>query len=247
LLLDDDEAVAVAIGLGTAVRAGVRGIEETSIRALAKLEQVMPSRLRHRVGTLRAATVSMRSQGSTVDTATLTVIAACCRDHRQVRFDYRGHGGRTSVRTVEPHRLVNADRRWYLVAWDPAAADWRTFRVDRIALRAWSGGRFAPRQPPGADVAAYTSFGVSVGAYRHRGRFTVHAPARFVADRMGPTTATVEPIDEGTCMLHAGSNSLDELALWVAAMGVDFDIHEPPELIHHMDELIGRLRRAAGR
>jgi predicted DNA-binding transcriptional regulator YafY len=245
LLLDDDEAVAVVIGLRMAAGGGVTGIEETSVRALAKLEQVLPSRLRHRMRSLQSATVPVASRGPTVDAGTLTAIAAACRDNRQLRFDYRSHEGTRSVRTVDPHRLVNAARRWYLVAWDNDPRDWRTFRADRITLREWSGPRVPAHQPPDPDLAGYTSWAVSTAAYRYHGRFTVHAPAEFVADRMGPTIAVVEPIDNQTCALRAGSNSLDELALWIAIMDVEFDIHEPPELLGYIRTLVGRLQRAA--
>src|SRR5687768_4750127 len=137
LLLDDEEAVAVAVGLRTAAGGTVAGIEETSVRALAKLEQVLPSRLRHRVNALQSFTVPVPPDrpGPTVDPAVLTVLAAACRDAERLRFDYRGHDGSATVRSVEPHRLVSWGRRWYLVAWDVDRQDWRTFRVDRIAPR----------------------------------------------------------------------------------------------------------------
>ncbi|RCV50191.1 helix-turn-helix transcriptional regulator, partial [Marinitenerispora sediminis] len=118
LLLDDDEAVAVAVGLRTAAGGTVAGIEESSVRALAKLEQVLPSRLRHRVTTLHAVTVAVPDSGAAVAPDVLTAIAAACRAHERLRFDYRDHAGQPSVRDVEPHRLVHTGRRWYLVAWD---------------------------------------------------------------------------------------------------------------------------------
>lgn len=246
LLLDDAEAVAVAIGLGTASGSSVAGVEEASVRALAKLEQVLPSALRHRVRTLQSATVPMVGRGPTVEPETLTAIAAACRDRRRIRFDYRDHSGGASVRTVEPHRLVSAGRRWYLVAWEAAPGDWRTFRVDRIALRAWSGATFPAREPPASDPAAYTSWAASTAAYRCQGRFTIHAPADVVADRIGPLIGVVEPIDQRSCSLVTGSNSLDEMAVWVAILGVEFEIHEPPELAAHVKGLAARLLRAAG-
>lgn len=245
LLLDDAEAVAVAIGLGAATGSGVAGVEEASVRALAKLEQVLPSGLRHRVRTLQSATVAMVSRGPTVEPGTLTAIAAACRENRRIRFDYRTHEGSGSVRTVEPHRLVSAGRRWYLVAWDAGPSDWRTFRVDRIALRAWSGATFTPQEPPDQDPAAYTSWGASTAAYRYRGRFTIHAPAEMVADRIGPLIGVVEPIDKSSCTLVSGSKSLDEMAVWIAILGVEFEIHEPPELAAHIGGLAARLIRAA--
>ncbi|WP_067170217.1 helix-turn-helix transcriptional regulator [Microtetraspora niveoalba] len=241
LLLDDDEAVAVAIGLGTAAVSGVAGIEETSVRALAKLERVLPSRLRRRVGDLRSATVPLAGRDAAVDPAVLTTIAAAVRDGESLRFDYRSHDGTGDRRTAEPYRLVNSGRRWYLVAWDTGRADWRTFRVDRLRLRTPNGPRFTPREPPGADLVRYVSERISVDPYRYRGRFTVHAPAEVIAVRMPPTMAVIEPAGEDACVLSTGSNSLDELAMWVARLGVPFTVHEPPELVEHIRALGTRL------
>src|SRR5215218_2209561 len=161
LLLDDEEAVAVAIGLRTAAGGTITGIEETSVRALAKLEQVLPSRLRHRVTALHAVTVPLSPGGAQVDPDTLTALAAACRDHQRLRFDYRSHDGTATVRITEPHRLVHTGRRWYLVAWDVERDDWRTFRVDRVTPRIPTGPRFAPRALPDLDVGGYTSYAVS--------------------------------------------------------------------------------------
>ncbi|MEV0974319.1 helix-turn-helix transcriptional regulator [Microtetraspora glauca] len=245
LLLDDDEAVAVAIGLGTAAVSGVTGIQETSVRALAKLEQVLPSRLRHRVGDLRSVTVPLAGPATAVDPAVLTAIAAAVRHRESLRFDYRSHNGTEDRRTAEPYRLVNSGRRWYLVAWDAGRDDWRTFRVDRLRLLTPNGPRFTPREPPSADLVRYISERISVGPYRYRGRFTVHAPADVIAARMPPTMAVVEPADDGACVLNAGSNSLDELAMWIAQLGVPFQVHEPPELVQHIHALGTRLIDAA--
>src|SRR5213079_1482266 len=136
LLLDDEEAIAIAVGLRTAARASVTGIEEPAIRALVKLEQVLPSHLRRRVRALGSATISPPVGGPTVDPQHLTVIAGACRDSERLRFAYRSRDGTDSRREVEPHALVNLGRRWYLVAWDRGRADWRSFRIDRLALPA---------------------------------------------------------------------------------------------------------------
>ncbi|WP_329429433.1 YafY family transcriptional regulator [Streptosporangium sp. NBC_01495] len=245
LLLDDDEAVAVAIGLGTAAVSSVAGIQETSVRALAKLEQVLPPRLRQRVGDLRSVTVPLVGPAAAVDPAVLTAIAAAVRGRESLRFDYRSHDGTEDLRTAEPYRLVNSGRRWYLLAWDTGRDDWRTFRVDRLRLRTPNGPRFTPREPPGADLVLYISERISVDPYRYRGRFTVHAPADVIAARMPPTMAVVEPAGDGVCVLSTGSNSLDELAMWVAQLGVPFEVHEPPELIRHIRALGTRLVDAA--
>jgi predicted DNA-binding transcriptional regulator YafY len=160
LLLDDEEAVAVAVGLRTAAAGSVTGIQETSVRALAKLEQVLPSRLRHRVNALQTATVEIPAPGPSVDPEVLTAIAGACRDHQRLRFDYRGHDGSASIRSVEPHRLVHDRGRWYLVAWDADRQDWRTFRADRIQPRIPTGPRFTPRDLPDGDIATYLLRGV---------------------------------------------------------------------------------------
>ena len=148
LLLDDDEAVAVAVGLRTAASGSVAGIEEISLRALAKLQQVLPSRLRHRVGAVVAHTLPMPAPGPRVDMDVLTLIAGACRDHERLRFDYRSHSGSGTRRSAEPYRLLNDRRRWYLLAWDVDRDAWRTFRVDRMEPRTPTGTRFTPRELP---------------------------------------------------------------------------------------------------
>ncbi|OKH94870.1 helix-turn-helix transcriptional regulator [Streptomyces uncialis] len=245
LLLDDEEAVAVAVGLRTAAGGTVEGIAESSVRALAKLEQVLPPRLRHRVRTLGAMTVPLPDGGPVVPPDTLTVIAAACRDHETLRFDYRSHDGTESRREAQPHRLVSSGRRWYLVAYDPSRAGWRTFRVDRLTPRTPGGPRFTPREPPADDLAGYASHGLSTAPYRYQGRFTVHAPAARIAEHMSPSAATVEPLDARSCSVTAGSDSLDELALWVALLDAPFEVHGPPELAGRLRTLAERLADAA--
>lgn len=246
LLLDDEEAVAVAVGLRSAAGGSIAGIEETSLRALAKLEQVLPVRLRRRVNALQTYTVAVPGDGvgPTVDAAVLTAIAAACRDHERLRFDYRDHNGSASLRIVEPHRMVNWGRRWYLVAWDTERQDWRTFRVDRIAPRTPTGPRFTPRELPEGDVAAYVSRRVSSAAWRYRARVRVHAPAEVIAERITPAVGTVEPIDGHTCVLDTGADTIDTLAVYLGLLGVDFDVTDPPELVAHLRTLAGRYRRS---
>src|SRR4051794_33569612 len=165
LLLDEDEAIAIAVGLRTAARASVTGIEETSIRALVKLEQVLPAHLRRRVAALGSATVAPPPGGPTVDPQQLTTIAAACRDRESLRFDYSSRDGTATRREVEPHALVNRGRRWYLVAWDRRREDWRTFRVDRLDRASATGPRFAARALPAEDPAAYVEQSIA-GAFR---------------------------------------------------------------------------------
>jgi predicted DNA-binding transcriptional regulator YafY len=244
LLLDDEEAVAVAIGLRTAASGTVTGIAETSLRALAKLEQVLPARVRHRVNLLHSVTVTVPATGPTVDPDVLTAVAAACRQHERLRFDYHSHDGTTSVRDTEPHRLVHTGRRWYLVGWDTDRRDWRTYRVDRIRPRIPTGPRFTPRQAPDVDLAGYLSHGISTAAYRYQARITLHTPAQTAAERISPTVGVIEAIDPQTCVLYTGSNSLDEIAVYVALFGFRFRVHEPPELITHLRNLSARLTEA---
>jgi predicted DNA-binding transcriptional regulator YafY len=245
LLLDDEEAVAVAVGLRTAAAGAITGIAETSVRALAKLDQVLPSRLRYQVTTLSSALVTMPMLGPTVDPSTLTAIASAVRDHERLRFDYVAKTGSSTVRVVEPYRLVHNGRRWYLFAWDAEKSDWRTFRVDRLSIRIPTGPRFSPRPLPTEDLANYLAMSMTTNLYRYQAVLTMHGSAREVADEVPPTIGVVEPINENTCTLRIGSDSLDQLAVWVAAFGFEFDIHEPPELVEHLRTLTARLQRAA--
>ncbi|MDH2426646.1 YafY family protein [Sphaerisporangium sp. TRM90804] len=245
LLLDDEEAVAVAVGLRTAA-GGVAGIEESSVRALAKLEQVLPTRLRSRVNTLQAYTepVPADRPGPVADPGVLTTLAAACRDQERLRFDYRSHDGSASLRVVEPHRLVSWGRRWYLVAWDVDRRDWRTFRADRVEPRTPTGPRFPPRDPPEGGAAAYVARGVSAAAWRHRSRVVVHAPAQVVTERVNPAVGVVEAVDGHTCVLHTGADSLNTLAVHLGMLDLDFEVTEPPELVEHLRDLTARYARS---
>jgi predicted DNA-binding transcriptional regulator YafY len=245
LLLDDDEAIAIAVGLRSAAGASVRGIEETAVRALVKLEQVLPAHLRRRVRALQAATLTLPVGGPTVDPQYLTLIAAACRDSELVRFAYRGRDGAGSRREVEPHALVNRGRRWYLVAWDRGRRDWRTFRVDRLTGPASTGVRFPPRALPAKDAAAYVAESLAAWPHRYEARVTLHAPAAEVRKRVPPHWGTLEPIDDETSEYRTGDDDLDWLALRIAMLGVDFHVREPPELAEHLRRMARRLERAA--
>ncbi|PZG02699.1 helix-turn-helix transcriptional regulator [Micromonospora deserti] len=244
LLLDDDEAVAVAIGLRTATASSVAGIEETSLRALGKLEQVLPSRLRHRVTTLQQATVRAAANGPRIDPDVLLTISEAKGRRERLRFDYTSHHGTETVRDVEPHTLVNWGRHWYLVAWDTGRDNWRTFRVDRLRTRTPTGPRFAPRDPPDGDVTAYLSRQLSTGPWSVRASVTLHQPAERVADLVWPGMGAVEPVDDRTCLLHLGAESPAALAWMVTSVGVDFAVTEPPELVAAIRDLGERCRRA---
>jgi predicted DNA-binding transcriptional regulator YafY len=244
LLLDDEEAIAIAVGLRTAAGASVTGIEEASVRALVKLEQILPSHLRRRVRALQSATLTLTyGGGPQVDPQCLTVIAAACRDHERVRFAYRARDRVDTRREVEPHSLVNAGRRWYLVAWDCNRLDWRTFRVDRLAKPASTGVRFTARKLPAKDAAAYVAQSLESAPSRYEARVTVHAPAAELERRRRWLGGTVEAIDDDRCELRTGDDDLDWLATRIAMLGVDFDVREPPELVERLREVSARIAR----
>src|SRR4051794_3410450 len=238
LLLDDDEAIAIAVGLRTAARASVTGIEETAVQALVKLEQVLPAHLRRRVGALSSATIVPAVGGPTVDPQHLTVIAGACRDSECLRFAYRSRDGVDSRREAEPHSLVNLGRRWYLVAWDCRREDWRTFRVDRIARPASTGVRFAPRTLPAPDAAAYVSQSIRGAPNRYEARVTLHVAAEQIVSQIPAYWGgTLKAIDEHSCEYRTGDDHLGWLALRIAMLDVDFEVHEPPELAEHLRAL----------
>jgi predicted DNA-binding transcriptional regulator YafY len=244
LLLEDQEAVAVAIGLRTAASASIAGIEETSVRALAKLEQVLPSRLRRRVSAFQSHTLPMPSRGPQVDPDVLTLIASACRDQERLRFDYQAHSGAASRRTVEPYRLVNDRRRWYLVAFDTDRDDWRTFRVDRIEPRPPAGPRFTPRPlPSDQEITAQVARGAGEATWRYRARVIVHAPAAHVRGQL-PIPVEVEALGENKCAFEPGSDHPEMLALYLGMLDADFVIVDSPELVDVLRKLTRRYQSA---
>lgn len=250
LLLDDEEAVAIAVGLRAGAGHAIEGIEEASVRALAKLEQVLPSRLRRRVSTLQAATMPLtRGDGGTVAPRTLTTIASAVTGKERLRFGYRSGDGTRTKRQVEPYRLVSTGWRWYLVAYDLGRADWRTFRVDRVSDPFATGSRFTPRELPAGDAAEL--LGKSMAA-RTRARFEVDvsfaAPADFVAGRLPSFLGAPAPTGPDSCRLRTESNDSPEwLALRLALVDCEFTVHAPTSLTDHLKDLGARLTRAAGR
>ncbi|MFG2101533.1 helix-turn-helix transcriptional regulator [Micromonospora echinaurantiaca] len=247
LLLDDEEAVAIAVGLRTAAGHAVTGIEEASVRALAKLEQVLPTRLRHRVAALGAATEPLLTWSRpTVDPEQLTGLAAAIANRERLRFSYRRHDGVTAERRVEPHRLVSAGRRWYLVGYDNDRDDWRMFRVDRISEPVSIGVRTAARELPATDAAAYVTDKLTELTPVYRAVATLHAPVETVAGRVGDSPADLVPIDAQSCRLTSHGDTLEWLAWRLLTLGCEFEVHEPPELVAYLREIGGRATRAAG-
>ena len=246
LLLDDDEAVAIAIGLRTAAAGAVAGIEETSVRALAKVIQLLPPRLRRRIDALQAATApGVFGGGRTVNAETLTTLAMACRGEERLRFDYTPRAGDTSTRHVEPHRLVSLGRRWYLVAWDLDRADWRSFRVDRLDAPALTGARFRSRALPGGDPVTWLRARIAMIPNRYDVAVVFALPAAAVSSVVG-SWATVEPLGSGSCRMRM---SVDDLSwpLWiVGSLGADFTIESPSELRTRVRAAGETLLRGAG-
>ncbi|MEU9335080.1 WYL domain-containing protein [Streptomyces sp. NPDC048290] len=248
LVLDDEEAVAIAVGLRAGAGHALEGVDEASVRALAKLEQVLPGRLRHRVATLQAATTPLvLGDGPRIAPETLTTMASAVAGHERLRFAYRSGDGTESRRLTEPHRLVSTGRRWYLVAYDIDRADWRTFRVDRVSDPFATGARFAPRELPTGSAAEYLRRSISHHRTSYDFTVTFAAPAAAVSARLPAFLGTPEPLDPDHCELRGTTEDpVEWLAVRLAMLGVDFTIREPAELVSHVREMGARMVRAAG-
>ncbi len=249
LLLDEDSAVAVALGLrAAAADPALRGSQEAAARAAAAIDQVMPSRLRRQVEALTAATVTLGPlvpAEPPVKPNDLALIALACQRGERLRLRYRNGSGQDSRRHVEPYRLVYTGRRWYLVAHDLDKGEWRSFRLDRMEDVRPTGARSRPADPP--DAARFVSEGISSGPYRWRARVLLDAPAGVVAAMVPSTVAVVEAIGERQCLFTSGSDSLDMIALHLARLGIPFTPLEPSELRERCAVLAGRLSQAANR
>lgn len=245
LLLDDDEAVAIAVGLRAAAASSVSGIEETSVRAMAKLDHVLPDRLRRRVGAVHANVVPLRwgpSSGA-VDPEALGTLSIACRDREQVRFDYERADGEVAARLVEPNQLVSGGRRWYLVAWDVRRGDWRTFRVDRMTSPTLAGVRFDARELPAADAAAFIE--QSFGAWRAQREVSVDvvvaAASESVVANVGWLGATVTPVDPSTCRVRLVGEDESWLAVGVACLATEFDVRLADDAPAAVRALVGQM------
>jgi predicted DNA-binding transcriptional regulator YafY len=247
LLLDDAEAVAVAVGLRTAAAGGIAGIEETSVRALAKLEQVLPGRLRRRVNALSQATSAFGMEGPRIDSEVLATLAGACRDQVRLRFPYIARDERASQRAVEPVAVVYSGHRWYLVAYDLDRDDWRTFRIDRIRGRVRAGERGRRRIVPGGDPAAFvrdrlrgTREGDGVSEVLP-GRIRLEAPAARARSRIPSRYAEVEPDGEEACIVTSRGAWSRGFLVWMATLDEPMEVLDPPELIEVARTVAARL------
>lgn len=246
LLLDEEEASAIAMGLLTAAGGTIAGMEEISLRALAKLEQVLPPATRRRLTTLQAAVEPVISSWVTVDADTLIILAQACRDRERVRFLYRRRDGEQSERHVEPHQLVPVNQRWYLLGYDRDRDDWRTFRLDRLEEAKPTRINFTPRDIPGGSAARYVERSLREAPMRYQLFATIEAPAHAVS-KLTHQAGTVEELDKTRSRWRTQGDSLEWLAFQLMWLGVPFQIHEPPELIDFVDELSIRLAAAVSR
>lgn len=246
LVVDDEEAVALALGLQAAAHGAVEGIAESSVRALAKVVQVMPARLRRRVEALGAMTVPA-GWGSApvpaVDPGILTAIALACRDSERLRFSYTAADGQRTARHVEPHRMVQLGQRWYLVGYDLGRHAWRTFRLDRLAEPRGTGARFRPRELPAADAAAFVRAGIKNAGAVYEVEVMIEAPAAAVRERIGPWSV-VEEADAARCRVRMTTDSLDWPAMALGAVGADFQVISPLALLDHVRDWGRRFSRA---
>lgn len=249
LVLDDDEAVAVAVGLRSAASAAIEGIEDTSIRALAKIEQLLPDRLRRRVSAVQSSVVDLRwprSDEEIVDLDALSLLAAACRDFEEVRFDYRRRDGQDSRRLVEPHQLVTTGRRWYLVAWDLRRDNWRTFRLDRLSDAKQAGRRFAAREIPGGDAAKFVAS--SITSTPSQAEALVRVEASYAT--IDHTLQWIEHISIETksdsCVIRVRAGDVPRLVLSIAriALATSVTVLEPSEVADAVAQLATHLTSA---
>lgn len=248
LVFDDEEAVAVAVGLRAAAGAAIAGIEDSAVQALAKVELSMPHRLRRRVSALDAAVVSLRrtyTDEGVVDPEALSVLALACQSHEPVRFHYRRRDGDDSRRWVEPHQLLSAGRLWYLIAWDLRRSDWRIFRLDRLGEVQLAGGRFAPRDIPGGDAATFLAASVASIATEIEALVTVQAPYGEIAEVLSWVEHELVDEETGSCTIRLRASHQDDLVMALARVALEAQVRaiEPGVVADGVDALIGRLNQ----
>lgn len=249
LVLDDDEAVAVAVGLRYAAQAAIGGMEETSLRALTTIEQLLPHRLRRRVSALHSSVAAVRwgPDVVVVDPEVLSVLSAACRDGEDVRFRYRTRTGRDAGRHVQPHRLVTVGRRWYLVAWDHDRDDWRTFRVDRLEAPRLAGGRFHPREIPGGDAAQFVVTAIGLIPRPHVATIAVSTAFSELEDGFRWVDHSLVESRPDSCVVQLRGDDIERIALAVAriALTTPVVVVDSPDLSAAVARLIANLSTAA--
>lgn len=241
LVLDDEEAVALAVGLQTAAHVSLAGIAEASVRALAKVTQVMPRALRDQVEAVRTVRMELPwGRTPATDPQTLVVLAQACRDDERVGFAYRTADGRDRERRVEPAELVQLGRRWYLVGYDLDRGDWRSFRLDRMQRPQAAGGRFAQRRLPGDDAAVFVQAGLHRAPSTFRVTVVLAGSAADVRDKIGPW-AEVVALDDQHCRVLMNADSLEWAACAIGFSGAQLVDCDSPELLAELEDWVRRF------
>ena len=245
LLLDPDEAVAMAVCLRLAAGGTIAGVGDSALRALSKLDQVMPSRLRSQVSAVHESTVTLtwNSSDSPVEPDVLMTLARACRDREHVSASYVDRAGNATERRLEPYQLVTTGKRWYLLAFDRDRQDWRSLRLDRMRDVRAHGSTFVARDAP--DAAAYVRRSLSASPYRHVARVRYFAPEQVVAQHFSPSSVTIEADGPDACIVTAGADDPERMVFYFATVGADFEVLEPPEVADAVQSVAERLRRAA--
>ncbi|MGX1770545.1 helix-turn-helix transcriptional regulator [Nocardia brasiliensis] len=247
LLLDDDEAVAVAVAVGLAEdgATGIADIGDHVTRALAKLDQILPKRLQRKVTALREATAigpattGSREPDAPVPAAVLTTLASAIRDGATVIVEQDEQSGE-----IEPYRLINWQRRWYLVAYLLETHSWSAIPVARVRRASTGSRRFAARALPDDDLVAFVMRHIATTGWQVQARVTVLASAETVIARINPAVGVVEAVDENTCVLLTGADALETIAIYLSMLMMDFRVEDPPELVAHIRTLARRYTAA---
>ncbi|MDX3696942.1 WYL domain-containing protein [Streptomyces europaeiscabiei] len=246
LLLEDEEAVAIGVALRIAVAQATEGVEEASVQALTKLQQVLPLQLHDRVESLSGTTLLRTRWHESPAPSTLTFLATAAAARERLRFGYREVDGTERSHLVEPESLLFVGHSWYLLAYDGDLAGWSIFRVERVKELHLTGGRFTPQPLPAQDAASYVAERVSGGSpSAYRAEVTLLAPYEKVASNLGDPTATVEKLSEDSCRLSLETDSLEWLVARLSVLGCDFEVDGPPELVVYLRDLSERISRAA--
>jgi predicted DNA-binding transcriptional regulator YafY len=244
LVLDDDEAVAVAVALRQAAGSAGTGMEAAALTALTKLDQVLPVRLRERVVAVRTVTVDLRNlRLPPADIDALINVALACRRPERLRFTYEANDGQVTRRLVEPYRLVTTDRRWYLVAYDTDRQAWRTFRVDRLSELRLTGTPFEHRDAP--DAGELVAEGLALHVHQHQARVVLHVPLQVAGRMISPTVGVLERLDDERTLARIGGE-IDWLARYLAGMDCRIEVLDPAEVRDELRALGERLVRDHG-
>ncbi len=244
LSLDEDEATAVFVGLHAAAGTGITGAGTSAMRALTKLEGVLPTRLRKNLRTLRSSVLELSDRPRHLSLANVSSLAGACSERLVTRIGYTARDGTKTERRVEPFRLVRVGALWYLVAWDPSKEDWRTFRLDRIATVERQNERFKARAAPDDDLVAYVTKSLSSSSFTHQAKVLLHAPLENVQPRVGPHDGLFVRVSDTTCSLELGAPTLDVLVSRILWLGVDFEVLSSDALRRHLLSIAARLGRA---